>query len=382
MKLASSRGRPYSVLAAMSFATLLVACGGGGSGSSQSVHNVATQTGALAPQTSVPAATYAAGSAQAVMYQAVNNLRSALGVGLLAQDAALDTAATAHAQYLLRNQLVQHEETAGMPGYYGPMPQPRAVTAGAPATEWVGEVAAGWSQNPQDATQSTEIATGCFNEWYTTVYHLAAMVSNQQTIGIGIAPNSSVSTFGGCVLDFGTTAGVPANPAPNSIPYSGGQQIATTAVITVPHAQESGVFTGFDFAGEAPSPAPDLTLANLGRPVMVMVNGNDGAILTVKSFSLADSSGASVPSRILVSVAAKSGSVDSAVADPNANYLADNEAFILPLAHLQNGMTYTATFTGARNGTPVNVSWSFTTEIAAAQFNQIAAPRTAIPSPN
>ncbi|WP_434034705.1 hypothetical protein [Cupriavidus sp. a3] len=44
--------------------------------------------------------TYAEGSGQLALFKGVNTLRQKFGVGLLAQDAALDTAAQAHAVYL------------------------------------------------------------------------------------------------------------------------------------------------------------------------------------------------------------------------------------------------------------------------------------------
>ncbi|WP_042882848.1 CAP domain-containing protein [Cupriavidus necator] len=53
-----------------------------------------------APQASVPEPTYAVGSGHLALFRAVNALRQKLGVGLLAQDMALDTAAQAHAVYL------------------------------------------------------------------------------------------------------------------------------------------------------------------------------------------------------------------------------------------------------------------------------------------
>jgi uncharacterized protein YkwD len=284
-------------LTAVAIATslTLAACGGGsgaGSGTASSASSAGPSSASgntATPATSVPAATYAAGSAQLAMFAAVNSLRGALGVGLLAQDPVLDVAAGYHAQYEADNQVVVHDETSGRPGYYGTTPLSRAQLAGAPSTEWIGEVAAGTYDTPAQTA-----GAACFNQWYLSVYHLQAIISNQQTIGIGFGSPSGSSGFSGCILDFGTTAGVPTKPQANSIPYSGGQQVATTAVFTVPASNDTGVAPNFGPAGENPSPAPDLTLSSLGRPVMVMVNGQEGEILTVQSFTLQDPDGHAV----------------------------------------------------------------------------------------
>jgi len=85
-------------LTAVAIATslTLAACGGGsgaGSGTASSASSAGPSSASgntATPATSVPAATYAAGSAQLAMFAAVNSLRGALGVGLLAQDPVLD----------------------------------------------------------------------------------------------------------------------------------------------------------------------------------------------------------------------------------------------------------------------------------------------------
>jgi hypothetical protein len=130
-------------------------------------------------------------------------------------------------------------------------------------------------------------------------------------------------------------------------------------MVTVPRAGEAAVQPGFNAFGELPNPAPDL--ATPGRPLTVYVNGANGEILTVSSFRLFDGTGAEVPTRALVAEAAKAGSMASAVADPNGQYLRRNAAFLLPLAPLRAGATYTVSFAGARAGTPMSTSWSFTT---------------------
>lgn len=163
------------------FAAALSGCSGGGETGGSTPPVPLTPT-ALAPQASVPDPTYAAGSGQLALFKALNAMRQQLGVGLLAQDARLDAAAQAHAAYLGSNRVLQHDETAGNPRFYEATPLLRARKAGAPASEWVAEVAA--SGNGADDTAT---GVGCFNQWYHTVYHLQAMVGNQESIGIGLS---------------------------------------------------------------------------------------------------------------------------------------------------------------------------------------------------
>ena len=106
-------------LSTLALALTLAACGGGGGGSpttptpsNPTSYTVACPNGTTAISlvsptdtsvcpvptsvpivTSVPAATYAAGSQEKAAYDYLNNARSTCGFGLLAQSAQLDTAA-------------------------------------------------------------------------------------------------------------------------------------------------------------------------------------------------------------------------------------------------------------------------------------------------
>jgi hypothetical protein len=105
--------------------------------------------------------------------------------------------------------------------------------------------------------------------------------------------------------------------------------------------------------------APDI--AAPGRPIMVRVNAaNAGDVLTVSSFTLTAANGTVVAARIIVPSAALTGSSAGVTADVN-NGLFPGVAFLLPLAPLTANTTYTATFSGARDGTPISVTWNFST---------------------
>jgi len=304
---------------------------------------------AASPRMNVSDPTYTQGSGHLALFKGINTLRQKLGVGLLAQDAALDTAAQAHAIYLSAHSVAQHDQTAGSQHFYEATPLLRAQKAGVGDSQWVAEVV-GAARGPNDS----KIGLGCIDQWYHTVYHLQSLVTNQESIGIGYSSTGALG-LNHCVLDFGTSTATQPSPTPNGVPYEGGQQIDADTFITVPADGDIGVQGGFNFAGESPNPAPDL--ATPGRPLMVYANGALAEVLSVTAFKLVAGNGAEVPARVLVSPAAKADG-SAGVAD---EYLRNNAAFLLPLAPLADRETYTASFSGTRAGKPVSISWTFKT---------------------
>ncbi|QCC05561.1 SCP domain-containing protein (plasmid) [Cupriavidus necator H16] len=330
-----------SVLAtAMTLA--LAACGGGGGddgGSKNPTTPPTTPTTPTTPQvpTSVPPATsvgtptYPAGDFRLASYTDLNNYRLAMGVGALRQDAFLDAAADNHLAYMKANALLAHEETVGKPGFTGVNPYEQAVAAGASKNQWV--------------SQSASMSAFCVDSFKNSVYHLQGITSNQETIGVA-------NRDGYCVINFGLSTG--ANGSGYGLPSWGGQQLPAGGMAYSPVDGER-VVGSFTPAGESPNPAPDLTAA--GHPIMFRVPAPESTdVLTVSNFSLAGPGGAVVPVRVLVPSKAKSGSVSNAVEDAR---LFAGVVFMLPTQPLSAG-TYTATFSGARNGIAINKSWSFT----------------------
>jgi hypothetical protein len=357
------------VLSAMSIAVsvMLAACGGGGGGDSGSGAAPVTPGAPSVPasgnlQTSVPAATYTGGTAQAEIFSELNAYRAAMGVGQLKQDSVLDTSATAHALYLVNNfasgniTAVTHDEVSTFSNYYEATPLSRARKAGVPATEWIGENATVGLEQASDAANGTD----CLGQYLSSVYHLQGATSIQETVGVGIqtlaAQGTAMQGTYGCVLDFGETTNVVGTPVDNGFYGSGGQQMPSTAIAHSPISSETNVARAM--AAESPNPAPDL--AAPGRPVMVRVNASSaGEVLTVSSFSLTAADGSIVPARIIVPSAAMTGST-GATADVN-NEVAAGVVFLLPLAPLVANTVYTAFFSGQHDGKPISQSWSFTT---------------------
>ncbi|WP_447436124.1 CAP domain-containing protein [Cupriavidus basilensis] len=291
----------------------------------------------VAPATSVSAATYAAADERSKLFVLLNAYRVQMGVGALAQDPLLDIAAQTHSTYLqLNGSGDAHMEDPTKPGFYAATPKERATKAGVPATTWVGEVVSGGGS-----------AATCLGVFKNSVYHQQAITANAETVGLGF------NTY--CTIDMGTTTGQVGTPTFNSIPIGGGQQMSASSIAFSP--LDGATADRAAIATEIPRPVPDI--ANPGLPLMVRVRADlITDVLSVAAFTLVDGNGATVPGRILIPPNAKSASVGAAVTDSGLN---PGVAFFVPLAPLGSAVTYTATFSGARNGVPISKSWSFKT---------------------
>nr|WP_144827391.1 CAP domain-containing protein [Cupriavidus gilardii] len=336
------------VLAA-AIALALAACGGGG-GDDSAVSPTTPTTPppptvptSVPPATDVPTPTYPSGDARAQLLQQLNDFRAGVGVGKLRQDPLLDVAAQAHAEYMKTNLVVSHDEIASNPGYYEATPRSRATKAGVNPAHWIGEVAGGTALLPAAQVPMCMRMTN-------SVYHLQGLTSNAETVGLGINDYA-------CSIDMAvvTLGGVSGSPPANSLPVGNGQLMAANAIGVAP--VEGSTVDGA-MPPESPQPAPDI--ASPGHPLMVRVraeNFNDA--LTVSNFTLVDSGGTTIPGRVLIPSNAQTGTTVSGAQVDSMLY--PGVAFFLPLAPLASGKTYTATFAGARNGTPISKSWSFAT---------------------
>jgi hypothetical protein len=354
-----------SALTAMAIASavVLAACGGGGGSDSTGAASPASSPSgggspqtSIPPKTSVPPTTFPTTTPQAIAFAQLNANRLAMGVGEVSQDSILDTAADKHASYLATNlqngniTALSHDESSTLPGFFATTPLARAQVAGAPVTEWITEDVGG------DLLQADASSTGsdCVTKLFATVYHLQSMTGPHETVGIGFEQNTIDFV---CAFDFGQTTGVFGAPVANGWLQGAGQQMPVGAIATWPLANATGLPT--KMSAESPNPAPDL--ATPGTPIMILVNAaNAGDLLTVSNFSLTAAGGVNIPARIILPSAALTGSIAGATADVN-NTLSSGVAFLLPLTPLSTNTTYTVTFSGARDGTPLSKTWSFTT---------------------
>lgn len=309
-------------------AAVLTACGGGGGGGTTAPVAATpppTVSTAASLITTVGPATY--NGEQAVAFNLLNAERGRCGFGLLSQNAQLDKAAAAHANYSKVNQVFSHDETTGLPGFTGTTPTARGAAQGYAGQ--VGEVMASGDGNY--ATRS--LLSG--------PYHMRALLDGYRDVGIGML-ESNVPGFPYFVADLGTQTGF------------GVQQLGSSDVVTYPCDGTAGV--NFQLRGEVPNPIPGRDLASnpIGTPVLIKVR--DGNTLVITNAGMINvATGAPVALRAPV----------GAANDPNAGggvaYFKPSEAYIAPDAPLTRGTAYQVTITGTNNGTAFSRTFSFTT---------------------
>jgi uncharacterized protein YkwD len=341
---------------AVALSTLLAACGGGGGDSSTSSAptsppvSTTPSTPVVTPpvvtpgnlQTSVPALTYAPTSQEFAFVTAFNDFRQKLGLGLLAQNTALDLSAQHHLQYVLTNDVnnggtvdmstndpatgrsMFHIETVGKPLFTGVQEFDRAKAAGYTGVYAGEELTFGGGKG----------AAVAFAGIVRTVYHRYGLMFQGPTdIGVAVGQDAS-QTFD---LEFGNTTE---------------QSVASDYLGTYPSDKQTGVDL---FAGvETPNPFPDLSTSNADFPTKtgypVSISAKQGATLEVITFTLTESgAGAPLDARIL-----------KADNDPN-HYLKADAAFLVAKAPLKPNTTYSVAFSGRVNNGLVSKTWTFTT---------------------
>lgn len=341
--------------ATVAIAFALAACGGGGgdSASNSPVGTTPTVPPVAVPapgpvvtpadlQTTVPAVTYAAASAEHEFVTALNQFRANVGLGLLAQSALLDKSARNHLDYVLKNDVLNggqvnmrtndpvtgrpmfHIENASYPLFTGVQEMDRARFVGY-AGAYVGEeLAFGGGKGGRVALASLA----------GTIYHRAGlMIEGLRDVGVAAGADRS-QTF---TLEFG---------------YVTRQSNASDFVGVYPANNQTGV--GLHTHVETPNPFPELSTANddfptkTGYPVSVVVK--EGVQLEVLTFTMTEA-GAAAPLH---------GRIMTRDNDPN-RYLGTNIAFFVASGRLKPNTTYNVAFSGRANNVVISKAWSFTT---------------------
>lgn len=348
-------------------ALTLAACGGGGGGSStnsntttpvsggandagggSSVADVVASAGTL--QTAASAPSYAVSSQQLSFFTAMNTARLAAGAGTVNQSTNIDTAAQGHATYLTTNITsvgVVHTEDSSKADYYEATPTSRLTKAG---------FAAAFSTEVIGGTGPSLAAADCAYGLLNTVYHGAAMLSQETAVGVGIGSDATGIPL--CVADMADAS---------TDTY--GQVPAAGALIAYPYDTQTNVLETFYVAFESPRPSATLfPNQTAGTPVIVRVRNADFVNyqhantlnVTVTQFVLKDAGGNLVPAGILAANGMNAGSGVTMTADTT---LGEGFAVLVPFSPLAKGQTYTATFSATlkAGGTPLTKTWSFTT---------------------
>jgi hypothetical protein len=340
--------------AALGAAATLVACGSGGGSSAPAGGGAAPAYQALV--TSVTAATYTAGSQNAILSAQIGTIRRGSGSGLLAQNTSLDVAASNHAAFLVNNQLVVqpylssvqaggilggHFENAALPGYTGATPQVRATAAG-----FMGSVT-------ELAVFGAAGASDCVAALADSVYHLIDLVS--PSVDLGLSFNAGTAGASACLVELGTAS------------TTLGQLPAAGSVVIYPASGQGAVPPTYYNQAENPSPLA-LTAANYGHPVLVslytLANPSlAGSDVVVNAFTLAPTGGSALPAIVLAASGVTAASGGPTVAT-DLRITTPGVLVLVTTAPLLANTAYTASFHGTVKGAALTKTWSFTTGAA------------------
>jgi uncharacterized protein YkwD len=278
----------------------------------------------------VPSPPYASGSNQLEGFNYLNNLRSYLGLGLLAYSSELDRAAANHLNYLVvnRDNYNAHNEDPLRLGYTGVTPNDQVRFAGYASNIFVGTTVAAANTSPEAILRNIN-----------SVYHRNELL-NQNMRDVGAALYADLKTgLAIHVLFTGRKDG-------------SGQTNASDFMLVYPPDRATNV--NLSFAGESPNPLqieyPNVDYnGKVGYPVTFEIA--TGRILNLTSF--------------ILTIDGQSGSIDSYVrttlTEENPGYLSQNQAYLITKAPLQPLTTYHATVKGTNNGISFTKEWTFTT---------------------
>ena len=274
--------------------------------------------------TSVPAATYAAGSDERAAYDLLNSERQKCGFGLLAQDTRLDAAAAAHVNYFLQNNVVGHFETAGSPGFTGLDPAARAQAQGYPSN-YVGE----------DFAYGFSSGLAGLKFLLVAPYHLLSLVDSFRDVGLSFRSTPVQQQVGSAIV---IDLGVKVPSISTQVPTGG-------AVLTYPCQGSENLNAGF--AGETPNWAAATGIGSGGTPVVVTAPNQE--VLVITSATITPLAGGVVPVQIL-----------TAANDPN-KLLRPSQALIIPPSSLVANSSYRVQISGTVAGAAFAKDFTFKT---------------------
>ena len=337
-----SLGALFSLAVASALAGALVACGGGGGDAPAPAPPPApTPSPAPAPNPSAPIAAQLTvptpvgyDADRLAAFNRLNEIRLSAGLGMLAQNTAMDQAAQAHAEWMIANDSFSHFEVAGTQGFTGENWAQRDESFGYVPVEG-GEVMA---QGP---------ASAAVDSLLNTAYHRALLLAFEPVdVGVGWSSDKSASIVMPLVID----ATKPGLDAVRGLGQSPQPSIHGVAVWPLDGAANVPVRLGL----EIPNPVPTQDVATLGTPVSITVE--EYKTISATQFVLTESlTGKVVPVQMLTNKN-----------DPN---FIVPESFIaaIPLAPLSPNTSYQAFFSGSTLQFPsgtvelVSRTWSFTT---------------------
>lgn len=332
------------LLASIISAVILSACGGGSGGVSTPVAvtppvtciapQVLTNGPCVTPaptvtpaklQTTVPTPTYLAGSEELAAFNEFNGFRKMMGLGLVAQNLNLDTAAKNHANYIGLNQILGHVEDPLKSGYTGVYPLDRQRFAGytGDGLYGAGEVI---------GTMGTGKIS--IRQLVNTMYHQEGIFAQQiSDIGLGftaawfkpLVVNTGITKILNNASDFVTT-----------YPVDTQTDLPLTMQAETPNQFSDLNATNNDYATKTSSP--------------ISIYSAERTLLSVTTFKVVEDGQTSALDARLVTRSS----------DEN-KMIGDNTVFLVGKAPFKANTKYNVSFTGNVNGVALVKNWSFTT---------------------
>ncbi len=338
----------FRSVAAASTLAALGACGGGGNGVSAPVPSPPSPppvpapasapspspVGPIAAQMSVPMPVgYDADRLAA--FNRLNQIRLSAGLGMLAQNALLDRAAQAHADWIIANDSFTHAEAAGSFGFTG-------------ARWWDRDEALGYVPvGGEEVMVGFVHGAAGVDVLVNGVYHRAGMLAFEPVdVGIGWSALSAANISMPLVIDMTC----PGDDLMRSLGQSAQSSTNGVAIWPLDGARAVPLRLGM----ELPDPVPDQDVSTLGTPISLTVDSE--STIATTSFVLSDTaSGSIVPTRLLTQQS-----------DPNL-LIPRSFVALIPLSPLGPGVAYRAAYQGTAtaflSATPRSIdrTWTFTT---------------------
>jgi hypothetical protein len=291
----------------------------------------------------------------------LNHIRENAGLIKLKPHEALQTAATSHAKYLIRNQKNGHYEKKGKYSYTGTTPSKRVIKAGYPSTFVMENI----SINTTGESESID-------NLFSAIYHRFLFLNlDKDEIGVGSfsikkkrkIKRAYVYDMGSsrvaklCKRSFSMANGVyymknickqSSKMVPKSLFEEKKDEVRrkNRDIILYPYVGQTNIWPAF--YNESPDPLPGYKVS--GFPLSVQLNPAYYKNVKLKSFRLYDENGKEIKeTRILQH------------SNDHNHLLTKLEFALMPLKRLEFDTSYTGVFEAVADGRSVKKRWSFRT---------------------
>ena len=294
--------------------------------------------------TDTQTSTYAAQglTEEAAAFELLNQERARCGFGTLRQNAALDKAAKAHADWQNLNGYYGHLEDSKKPnGFTGVAPWDRIIAAGYGTVGDLTDEIAGARSFFEEISKigfGTQGMRGLLN----APYHMRGLLAGYRDVGISVRTSEEVGTdFGQLILQI-NPAYLHTNPR---------QELSNQDVSTYPCQGTTG--TDYQLDGEIPNPVPgrDLRTNPLGGTVFVQLRYGNKLVFTSATMTQVSGDGAGTAVTLR----------DPVTSANSGNAFQSHQGYIVADAPLEPNTQYEVVINGTNNGTPFTRQFTFTT---------------------